>query len=288
MKGLTNLGNTCYFNSMLQCLLNCNPLVNHVLKFKYKGDDESIVKFHKLVKIYWSDGQNVIRPISALKMLCSWAEQFEGYRQQDSHEAYLCFIEGMHKALQTECKGTRYNVIVENEKAREQWAEEKPSVMTEIFMGQLKVTVEDVHYETFRSLELSTTKDTTVDALVFDFFKPEKTEDSKLTIKKKIQYPPLTLVLTIKQFFRKNKIKIKEYLDLSWFVERPFKKIGYKLYGVVLHGGNRHGGHYISATKWNDQWYENNDSHVKKINFSDVQIDNIYMLFYLRDSNSFS
>ena len=288
MKGLVNLGNTCYLNSMLQCLLNCNPLVNHILKFKYQGDEASIIKFHKLVVMYWSDSQNVIKPIGALNMLCSLSDQFEGYRQQDTHEAYLWFIEGLHKGLQPDSKGTRYNVIIKDTEACKQWAEEKPSVITEIFMGQLKVTVDDVHYETFRSLELSTTKDTTIDALVFDFFKPEKTEDSNVVIKKRIQYPPLTLVLVVKQFFRKNKIKIKEHLDLSWFVEKPFKKLGYKLYGIVLHGGNRHGGHYISATKWNDQWYENNDSHVRKIKFSDVKINDIYMLFYLRDSNSSS
>lgn len=288
MKGLVNLGNTCYLNSMLQCLLNCKPLVNHILKFKYQGNETSIIKFHTLVYMYWDNSQNVIKPIGALKMLCALSDQFEGYRQQDSHEAYLWFIEGLHKGLQSESKGTRYNVLIKDKESRKQWAEEKPSVITEIFMGQLKVKVKDVHYETFRSLELSTTRDTTIEALLFDFFKPEKTQDSNLVINKRIQYPPLALTLVVKQFFRKNTIKIKEDLDLSWFVESPFKNVNYKLYGVILHGGNRHGGHYISATKWNDQWYENNDSHVKKIQFTDIRINDIYMLFYLRDINSSS
>lgn len=36
--GLINLGNTCYMNSVLQCLSYCPPLVNHLL---YTGENHS-------------------------------------------------------------------------------------------------------------------------------------------------------------------------------------------------------------------------------------------------------
>ena len=286
MKGLANLGNTCYFNSMLQCLLNCNPLVNYFLNHRYKGTNKHVLKFGNVVKLYWTDEQNIIQPTNTLKMLCAWAPQFEGFRQQDSHEAYLCFIEGLHQCLKEEYTGTRYNICIQDKDARNQWNEEKSSIITEIFMGQLKVTVDDTHYETFRSLEVSTAVDTTVEALVFDFFKPEQTQDSKLTIKRRIKYPPLVLPIVIKQFFRKNTVEFKEHLDLTWYVDEPFKKVYYKLYGIIVHGGNRNGGHYISMTRWNDQWYENNDSRVTEINFEDVPKNNIYMLFYIRVNSS--
>lgn len=288
MKGLVNLGNTCYFNSMLQCLLNCNPFVNYFSELDYHGDDQVVKNIKSLVERYWTDEQNVIRPVNALKHLQQWCDQFQGYNQQDAHEAYLCFIEGIHKALIGQELVPRYHKLIKDQEAVKQWDQEKPSIITEMFMGQLKVTVDDTHYETFRSLELSPTYDTSVDALVFDYFKKETTSDSDMVIGRRLNYPPIVLALSIKQFFRKYTIDIKKKLDLSWYVDEPFKKVKYKLYGVILHGGDRHGGHYISMTKWNGQWYENNDSRVRKVNFEDIRTNSIYMLFYLMDNNSFS
>jgi len=38
MKGLTNIGNTCYINTTLQCLANCNVFLNYFLK-TFKSSD---------------------------------------------------------------------------------------------------------------------------------------------------------------------------------------------------------------------------------------------------------
>lgn len=283
MKGLINVGNTCYFNSMLQCLLNCSPLVNYFLRNNYTGD--SVVK--DIVYKYWKGDDNVVNPIELLKELAAWSPQFRGNYQQDSHEAFIYVLEGLHKATQSD-KEIFYDDLYYknkvNDDAKKQWEEEKPSLVSHLFNGQFKVKVSDVHYETFRTIELSPTHNTNVDALMFDFFKSEHTIDTKLKIQKQIQFPPMCLTLTFKQYFKKLDIKFKETIDLSWYMAKdnhcPFKPI-YQLYGIILHGGDRHGGHYVSATKHLNSWYLNNDSRSTKTELKNININSIYMLFYI-------
>ena len=286
MKGFLNLGNTCYFNSTLQCLLNCTPLINYFNRHEYTGSDVAIIAFKDVINEYWNGNTNVVDPGLFLRQLTRWSSQFKGHLQQDSHEAYLCMLEGLHKATRhIKLKKSPYYLNVDRDGcAFKQRHLEKRSLITDIFDGQMKVTVSDVHYETFRSIELTPLPNATVDALVFDYFKAEKADDSNNTIKRTIQFPPVCIALAFKQFFNKVTINIKNTLDLTWFLDKshhcPFVP-KYELYGVILHGGNRHGGHYISATRVGDQWYLNNDSRVTKINFKDIQTDTIYMMFFV-------
>jgi ubiquitin C-terminal hydrolase len=287
MKGLINVGNTCYFNSMLQCLLNCAPLVNYFYRSGYAGDNKAVKDFENIVNKYWKSDDNVVNPIELLKELATWSPQFRGNYQQDSHEAFLCIIEGLHKETQSDKQifnDSPYYKLVKDGSAKKQWEEEESSLVTHLFNGQLKVTVSDVHYETFRSIELTPRYNTNVDALLFDYFKSEITEDTHTKIQKQIQFPPLCMTLAFKQYFKKLDIKFTETLDLSWYMAKdhhcPFKP-EYQLYGMILHGGDRHGGHYISATRNMNNWYLNNDSRSSKVELKSIDVNSIYMLFYI-------
>jgi len=67
----------------------------------------------------------------------------------------------------------------------------------------------------------------------------------------------------------------------------------YRLVGIVMHRGNLNGGHYFSyiLNRFNEEWYEFNDSRVTKINIKDViqnaygngqSHENAFMLYYDR------
>ena len=62
-------------------------------------------------------------------------------------------------------------------------------------------------------------------------------------------------------------------------------KIMYSLYGVVVHHGSLHGGHYtayVKAAAIHDttMWYYASDSHVRSARVEEIKKSNAYMLFY--------
>lgn len=59
----------------------------------------------------------------------------------------------------------------------------------------------------------------------------------------------------------------------------------YSLYGVVVHHGTLHGGHYTAyvkaaATHGTAVWYYASDSHVRSARVEEIEKSNAYMLFY--------
>ena len=47
MKGLTNVGNTCYINTTLQCLANCDVFLNYFIKTFKSSDFLNIIEKEK-------------------------------------------------------------------------------------------------------------------------------------------------------------------------------------------------------------------------------------------------
>jgi ubiquitin carboxyl-terminal hydrolase 47 len=69
-----------------------------------------------------------------------------------------------------------------------------------------------------------------------------------------------------KQIKEKNIELVKEYLGQGAFV--------YELYGIMIHSGGAHGGHYSAYIKdyesKTDRWFHFNDSYVKEISLVDI------------------
>jgi len=53
MKGLPNYGNTCYFNSALQCLLQIPQLSNYMILNTFQCEQEFTIEYQKIVKTFW-------------------------------------------------------------------------------------------------------------------------------------------------------------------------------------------------------------------------------------------
>lgn len=58
MKGFENFGNTCYFNTAIQCLLHIPVLTNYFIKNPYDGDCSFTNEYSKVVHGYWLMGES--------------------------------------------------------------------------------------------------------------------------------------------------------------------------------------------------------------------------------------
>ena len=86
-KGLSNLGNTCYFNSVVQCLsYNFNvrqaPVVGSCTRI-----------FLSTLNRMWSGSGKSLSPADLLKVVKAASPQFRGGQQQDAHELLRCLLD---------------------------------------------------------------------------------------------------------------------------------------------------------------------------------------------------
>jgi ubiquitin C-terminal hydrolase len=106
VRGLSNLGNTCFFNSVLQNLLTLKMLRESLLNPRNSdpNDNGTLVTgplTMSLRKLFLEtnggeDCKGVLSPKKLFGNICSKAPQFRGYQQQDSHELLRYLLDGLN------------------------------------------------------------------------------------------------------------------------------------------------------------------------------------------------
>lgn len=109
-KGLSNLGNTCYMASALQCVSHVKELSEYFLSGCYTSElnlDNPLgysgrvaTAFAKLLsQMFADDNQRAIAPRELKTVLGNINQSFGGYQQQDSQELLAFLLDALHEDL---------------------------------------------------------------------------------------------------------------------------------------------------------------------------------------------
>jgi len=162
--GLTNLGNTCYMNSALQCIRSVDELTEYFRcgYFKKELNVGNPLGHHgEVAKAYGSFIDNVYTSSSSFspqafkRVVGKYGGQFSGYGQQDSQEFLAFLLDGLQEDLNRIVKKPYIekpdstdemvnNPVALKEFADRNWNDYKArndSVVTDLFAGMYKSTV---------------------------------------------------------------------------------------------------------------------------------------------------
>lgn len=203
-NGLRNIGNTCFMNSVIQCLSNTKPLMNYLVQDDYSREINtssssmkgSLVKaFATVIKGLWKVNGRVVDPSSLKGAIQRFAPRFSGYNQEDSQEFLRYLLEGLHEDVnRVTTRPAPINTEIDtslsvSEQAMEAWKRyirRDDSHLVDLFVGQLKSTLQCTHcnhesvtFEPFWDLSLGIPSRAGEVSLLecFDTFTKEETLD---------------------------------------------------------------------------------------------------------------
>ncbi|XP_053534175.1 ubiquitin carboxyl-terminal hydrolase 8 [Ictalurus punctatus] len=267
LTGLRNLGNTCYMNSILQCLSNTPFMAEYFNRNRYQDDiNKSNILGHKgevaeefgaIMKALWSGQFKFISPRDFKITIGKINDQFSGYEQQDSQELLLFLMDGLHEDLNKADNRKRWkdeacDTMDDVSAADGAWQKHKllnESIIVSLFQGQFKSTLQCLTchhrsrtFETFMylSLPLASSYKCSLQECLKVFSKEEKLTDNnkvfcphckaqrEFTKKLEIWKVPPILLVHLKRFWYEGRWKQK----LQTSVDFPLENLDLSQYVI--------------------------------------------------------
>ncbi|KAL3629613.1 hypothetical protein CASFOL_026835 [Castilleja foliolosa] len=319
--GLRNLGNTCFLNSVLQCLTYTEPLAAYLQSGKHQNSCRTsgfcaLCAIQKHVSRALQSSGRILEPKDLVSNLrCSLGKSltkrlgisrsFRNARQEDAHEYMVNLLESMHKCC-----------LPSGVPSESPGAYEK-SLVHKIFGGRLRSQVKCMQcsycsdkFDPFLDLSLEIVRADSLLKALGHFTAKEQLDGGakqyqcqqckhkvKALKQLTIHQAPHVLTVHLKRFSahapgRKidNKIAFGPTLDLKPFVTGPYDGgLQYTLYGVLVHAGwSTHSGHYYCFVRTSSgMWHSLDDNQVYQVSEKKVLEQKAYMLFYVRDRKNF-
>lgn len=252
-----NLGNTCYCNSVLQCLIN-DPC------FKDSLNDSELAGYIKKINISFTKNDQLINHKYNIKEIIDYINpNFKRFQQHDSHEFLLYLIETLNlkqftgtfkmnikcqKCQKVKSRFEDYTTIHLNNDLH------TPNVV-DSFMEYLKQ--EDIH-----EYHCETCK-----------------EYTHAVQKTYLNILPQRLVLILKRYNCKESTIEYPFENMKIRETKSGKIFVYNLYSVIYHHGDQNFGHYNCDVKIDKEWFFIDDETIY-LNNSIKNNSSCYILFY--------
>ena len=158
LVGLNNLGNTCYMNTGLQCLSNCELLSKYFLTKIYKkfinidnpigSKGEIVEKYSQLIHHLWYGNREYISPIQFKQSFGKVYQAFNDYRQQDTQEFISYLLDSLHEDLN---KVLKKPYIETKDLNNELSDEEMFKIKRDLYLCRNQSFISDIFYGFYKS-----------------------------------------------------------------------------------------------------------------------------------------
>ncbi|XP_055623629.1 ubiquitin carboxyl-terminal hydrolase Usp2 isoform X3 [Toxorhynchites rutilus septentrionalis] len=239
--GLWNIGNTCFMNSVIQCLSHTRELTSFLRNQSStergtSKEHKILTEYTKLIKDMWSGTQRSVNPSELKYAFSNKHRMYSGSAQQDAQEFLRFFIDSLHIALNVSVKREPISRALEDDdlnnriKATMMWewySTSENSVIKDLFVGLLRSTLkctfcngESVTFDPFwdLSLPLPSTNSRCKLENCLDMFVKEEVMDGidQPTCSRCKTRRKCTKSLTIERFPKYLVIHLKRFSETRW------------------------------------------------------------------------
>ncbi|KAF0025116.1 hypothetical protein F2P81_021997 [Scophthalmus maximus] len=268
LRGLINLGNTCFMNCIVQALTHTPLLRDFFLSDRHKCEMQSnsclVCEMSQLFQEFYSGHRSPHIPFRLLHLVWTHARHLAGYEQQDAHEFLIAALDVLHRHCKDD-NGKKAN---------------NPNhcncIIDQIFTGGLQsdVTCQVCHgvsttIDPFWDISLDLPGSST------PFWPLSPGGDGSTLNGESHTTGATTLTDCLRSKESRMNGQYQQTVD-------PFNNDNkYSLFAVVNHQGTLESGHYTTFIRQHkDQWFKCDDAIITKASIKDVLDSEGYLLFY--------
>lgn len=312
---LPNLGNTCYLNSILQCLIAHRVFISRLQdEVSTRSRSDAPMSYALCDLFRTASGPSSSSRIddtlySIKKILAKRNREFAGFEQADAHEALRTLLQIVHDELNHGNPRAPYEELKDiageqplqtMERWRRYQRERDNSVVYDVFGGVHAAVIEcdacrGCSYAFDPFLDLSISLPNSGPAHIDDLIQKSQDEEridakqqwrcskcKKTSSAVRWQQTFEESVSPVWHFKRFNSRGDKNIVQVLYSLRRHTRNKSLRLIGVVCHIGTMTSGHYTSYVRGsNDRWYRCNDSIITEAQPLDVVNNpNAYLLFF--------